>query len=62
VTILNVVSHRVVVTITRGSQAEPDAVEAARPVRRAGRRNPPAERLTGRSCPAPTQSIKLLEF
>jgi hypothetical protein len=40
--------------ITRASGmtcGEPDAVRVARPVRRAGRRNPPTERWTGRSGP-----------
>ena len=32
-------------------------MEVARPVRRAGRRNPPIERWKGRSGPTPTQNI-----
>ena len=36
------------------THGEPDAVEVARPVRRAGRRNPPGESRTGRSGPTPT--------
>ena len=32
-------------------------MEVARPVRRAGRGNPPTEKLTGRPGPTPTQSI-----
>jgi hypothetical protein len=39
--------------ITRG---EPDAVRVARPVRRAGRGNPPVERLAGRPGPTRTPS------
>ncbi len=39
--------------MTRG---EPDAARVARPVRRAGRRNPPIARWTGRSGPTPTPS------
>lgn len=35
---------------------EPDAQEWARPVRRAGSRNPPAARLAGRRWPTPTPS------
>jgi hypothetical protein len=34
---------------------EPDAVRVARPVRRAGRRNPPSESRAGRSGPTPTR-------
>ena len=39
--------------MTRG---EPDAMRVARPVRRAGRRNPPIERWAGRSGPTPTST------
>jgi len=42
---------------TRG---EPDAVRVARPVRRAGRRNPPIERWEGRSGSTPTCATRRL--
>ena len=44
----------------RRVRGEPDAVEVARPVRRAGRRNPPGESRAGRSGPTPTPTSELV--